>query len=838
MPYALVPIGLSALLAYALSYLLSRTGLLSTTLHRRIWNTALLLTFFTTAVMGIILALQVNYKLDMPVVDKLITWHVDFGIGMSFIAVFHFTWHWSYYWKMIRGKGSPGKELPDASLLDEKMGKVSYLKIPKKEKLPLITLGATAFITQVVLLREYLSIFHGNELVIGIILSAWLLLTGTGALMGSKLTRESGGSRFPSIAFYLLGILPVLTVLGIRGFKNIAFPVGSMAGIPGILLYSLAGMFVFCILAGFLFTWLSSWISFRNRSNLLNFSYALESAGSIAGGIFFSFFLVHILNTFQVLFLVMLLNLGTAIIMRTPHRARGMIILAGASALLLGVLTFWLDLDRISRSFLFRNQEIVETRDSPYGNLVVSKSGEQYTLFENSSPIAASADVASVEEDVHYAMLQHPQPENVLLLSGNIAAMAGELGKYPVREADFVELNPWITRMQSRYMSLPQLPWLNIIHMDGRRFLAGTEKTYDVVLINLPPPGSAQINRFYTHEFFSLLRSHMAPGGVLSIPLQGAENYISPEAGKLYSILYHTLKADFEHVLVVPGMKTYFLASDGELDLDIPSLVEVREIETVYVNSFYLDTLTLRERNAQIMDNLPDSERINRDFRPTAFLHQINYWLSYFRSGLWITLGLFLVFILLTGLRAGSLGTGIFITGFTGMGVELVILLAVQVVFGYVYLYTAIVLTVFMTGLSTGSLFIRGILPAIDRRHFALLQVLLAASVFLIILFLLLTEGITLPVVIEHFAFLSLTFLASFLSGLLFATAALLRQKGIAEAAGGLYSADLAGSAAGALITVLILIPLLGLTGSLVVLVFLNLLGSMNSLFLYRLFSS
>ena len=97
MPYSLIPIGLTALIVYGFTFILSRVGLLPNAQHKQIWNIALLLTFFTTAILGIILAIQVNYKLEMPVVDRLIVWHVDFGIGMSFIAFFHFTWHWSYY---------------------------------------------------------------------------------------------------------------------------------------------------------------------------------------------------------------------------------------------------------------------------------------------------------------------------------------------------------------------------------------------------------------------------------------------------------------------------------------------------------------------------------------------------------------------------------------------------------------------------------------------------------------------------------------------------------------------------------------------------------------------
>ncbi len=849
MPYALIPIGLTALLLYGFTFILSRAGLLSYANHKKIWNTALLLTFLATAILGLILAIQVNYKLELPLVDRLIIWHVDFGTGMSFIAIFHFSWHWSYYRKLIgkaRDSESTQKkteiEIPRGYDTEPPDSTRKYNKIPSGEKIPLLTLGATAMLTQVIFLREYLAVFHGNELVIGLILAAWLLLTGCGALIGRNIPSSGLKSNFTSAAFFFLGLIPILTVTGIRFFKNIVFPAGSITGIPGILLYSISGMFLFCILSGFLFTWLSAEISKKQRANLVNLSYGLESAGSIAAGILFSFLLVYILDTYQILFILLLLNLLTAIISRHPDTRRNTLIYAALITGVAGILVFPLKLDSLTRSFLFPNQELVETRDTPYGNIVVCKSGEQYTLFENSIPISVSSDISSVEEDVHYAMLQHPDPKNILVLSGNLAGLVNEIAKYSPGHADFLELDPWITRIRHKYIPHPENSWLQVVHMDGRRFLRRTGRNYDNVLVNLPPPGSAGVNRYYTSEFFREVKARMEPSGILSIPLHGSENYLNEEAGKLYSILYHTMKLHFNNVLLIPGMKTYFLASDEALDIDIPGLVKERGIETEYVNGFYLDRNSLNERNLQLMDaiaTIADNTNkhsttpnpvINSDYKPLAFLHQISYWLSYFQSRLWISIGIFLLLIFLTGLRASPLRTGLFITGFTGMGIELVVLLAIQVVFGYVYLYVAIILTVFMMGLATGALLIRSVLPGLGKRHFPMLQILLAACVLLLLWWIMFIENRSIPDAILQSVFLLLTFATSFITGLLFATASLLSKEGIAKTAGGLYSADLAGSAAGSLITAIVLIPLLGIHGCLLALLALNLLAFIYTL--------
>ncbi len=72
MPYALIPIGIAIILLYALTFLLYRAGIILKKTHRQLWNAGLLLTFFLTAVLGLLLAVQVNYKLEIPWIKELL----------------------------------------------------------------------------------------------------------------------------------------------------------------------------------------------------------------------------------------------------------------------------------------------------------------------------------------------------------------------------------------------------------------------------------------------------------------------------------------------------------------------------------------------------------------------------------------------------------------------------------------------------------------------------------------------------------------------------------------------------------------------------------------------
>ena len=54
----------------------------------------------------------------------------------------------------------------------------------------LLVLGISSVSVQLVMIREVMSSFGGNELVIGVVLGIWLLFTGLGSAVGVPLARK------------------------------------------------------------------------------------------------------------------------------------------------------------------------------------------------------------------------------------------------------------------------------------------------------------------------------------------------------------------------------------------------------------------------------------------------------------------------------------------------------------------------------------------------------------------------------------------------------------------------------------------------------------------------
>ncbi|MBI4712461.1 MAG: hypothetical protein HY762_04045, partial [Planctomycetes bacterium] len=72
---------------------------------------------------------------------------------------------------------------------------------------------------------------------------------------------------------------------------------------------------------------------------------------------------------------------------------------------------------------------------------------------------------------------------------------------------------------------------MQIHYQDGRRFIKGTTFKFDMVIVNLPDPSTATINRFYTTDFFREAQQRLNKGGVLATRCSSAVNYFGEDVG-------------------------------------------------------------------------------------------------------------------------------------------------------------------------------------------------------------------------------------------------------------------------------------------------------------------
>ena len=158
------------------------------------------------------------------------------------------------------------------------------------------------------------------------------------------------------------------------------------------------------------------------------------------------------------------------------------------------------------------------------------------------------------------------------------------------------------------------------------------------MIVNLPDPCTALLNRYYSREFFSQVKRLLLPSGVLAFSVSSSENYLNNENRAFLRSLNTTLKAVFESVLSVPGDAHIFLASSsvGFRTRDIKTIqkrLAARGVNTKYVHDYFLSSRLSELRLAQSDDILKEPGKLNTDTRPIAYLYDIVLWSTHFNTG-------------------------------------------------------------------------------------------------------------------------------------------------------------------------------------------------------------
>ncbi len=84
--------------SYLATYTLYKTGLIKKSTHVNLWNFILFNAFLVTALAGFILTILLELGIITSINPGLLYWHVEFGITMVLVTLFHI----SIYWKNTR----------------------------------------------------------------------------------------------------------------------------------------------------------------------------------------------------------------------------------------------------------------------------------------------------------------------------------------------------------------------------------------------------------------------------------------------------------------------------------------------------------------------------------------------------------------------------------------------------------------------------------------------------------------------------------------------------------------------------------------------------------------
>lgn len=162
----------------------------------------------------------------------------------------------------------------------------------------------------------------------------------------------------------------------------------------------------------------------------------------------------------------------------------------------------------------------VETREDPVASVVAfgGTNGEHGLVLDG---VGTTAIVAETKMMAHLPVALHPDPHNMLIVAFGMGTTFRSALIHDALSVDDVELSPSVPKMFPLFYSDAQEVLANprgkVVINDGRNYVRLTDKRYDVVTIDPPPPfNAAGTTVLYSKEFYQDITQILRPGGIVS----------------------------------------------------------------------------------------------------------------------------------------------------------------------------------------------------------------------------------------------------------------------------------------------------------------------------------
>lgn len=701
----------------------------------------------------------------------------------------------------------------------------------KKIVIYLLTAGFFSIFGQVVVLRELAVAFFGVELIYVLSFAFWLIGTAIGAAFGKR-------GYIPSeknIAILLLfsSVLLISELVFIRGIRNLF---GGVKGGYLPFLEQLTALLLALLPIGFLSGILFQWIAkrFIELEGNLPAAYAIESAGGIIGGLCSTILLDYGISNYSMALGCSALISVTITVFAVTSNQRILKFFSSAISTAFFILFFYSNKTDMWLTS-WNHPNLVESADSPYNRVTISSLETQISVFEDDI-LSFETQSTSAEEFVQLSLLLTENTKNILVLGGGFGGIIDELLKFQTEKIDYVEINKNLIAILKRRFPPDHLNFIrsnrvNIIYDDARKYL-NRHHFYDVILVGMPEPTSAQINRFYTKEFFKQCFNSLSEEGIIAFKLQSSENIWTPQLTERNASIFNALKNSFKHFIIFPGVINIFVGSKIDLVSEPSALIQRfnrRNINTKLITPQYIKYILTNDRFMQVQQLLASKPNpINSDLHPVSYSYTLSIWLSKFfpnltfsqnplhiarlNSSYLISAALLLIFFAVVVRKFYKLKRFLIVlaAGFVGMILEIILILLYQNKNGILFRDIGILLMMFMTGLSVGAFAVSKLLSASSEKKPRKLNliiilesglVLLSLIVYLLIQFELLYGLILISITLM---------IAGFFVAGIFSYFSLANVKNQQAVVSQLYAADLIGGCLGALLGSLILIPIFG----------------------------
>jgi spermidine synthase len=661
-------------------------------------------------------------------------------------------------------------------------------------KLLLFITGFVSSSVQFIMLREIVCLCGGSEIITGVFLAIWLILSSLGSY------RTHGDRNInEKILFLLFAISPLISLFLFIVTTRILIHTGETPSLLSSILMLIITLAPTAIISSRTFIFLSN-KSKDNRHAEPGNSFGIETVGSVVAGIFSTTIVIFFISTFLYFFIIVTLTFLILILALYKLKLPSRIFLYILTSVVV-VLIVRAGPDILIRELQFRNIVIKNTFDTPFGNITTGNYDGEEVTFYDFRPLFFNNDNIHCEEDIHFAMLQTERHDSLLLISGGLLNHLPEILKYHPTHLVYIEHDPGLIKTENIKDTTAGSLSINVLTKDAFSFLKQRDEKFNVIIQLVRQPSTLTLNRFYCREYFANVKKNLTENGVFVCSPLPTYNYVSDSYKNMLASIINALKCSFRNVTVIPGSSLYIIATDGIPETDICQMTMKKGIKNLYVNCDYFNDNEINRRSVQLLSGLNPQVPPNSLMKPVASWFGNSLMLEKQGRGKLIiaVLSLFIVISVLK-IKRGTLL--IYSSSFALSGLGVTIIFLFQAMLGNAHLLSALILSLLFSGLATGASIGRT-----RQRPVIFYPMAIAVTV-------LITGLIAGTISFREYssfipiAFLLLVFTAGIFAGSLYRIMTSSRSSISTER---VYGADLSGSATGYLLTGTLLIPMTGL---------------------------
>ena len=243
--------------------------------------------------------------------------------------------------------------------------------------------------------------------------------------------------------------------------------------------------------------------------------------------------------------------------------------------LAIGVALVWSSLSEDFEGMLFKTEKHTTVRRDYTASVISFREGWRRALLVNGIGMTRLTPVTKFM--VHLPLAFHQgTPESALVICFGMGTTYRSALSWGI-DTTTVELVPSVTKAFGFYHAdaarIFDNPNGHIVIDDGRRYLKRTAKKFDVIVIDPPPPvEAAGSSLLYSTEFYTLVKQHLKPDGIVQIWFPGGE--VLTGQAVIRSILQ-----SFPHVRgfsSIEGAGVHLLASMDPIQVPPPEQLAAR----------------------------------------------------------------------------------------------------------------------------------------------------------------------------------------------------------------------------------------------------------------------